>query len=66
MSPLTRFTVLTAVLCTLPAAYAQNHPTTPDTGEVSILNSDRNPEPENVEINVYEIFVDNAPPRPFR
>lgn len=61
MSPLTRFTVLTAVLCTLPAAYAQNHPTTPDTGEVSILNSDRNPESENVEINVYEIFVDNAP-----
>lgn len=61
MNTHTRFTVLAAALCILPAAYAQIHPTTPETGEVTIINSRDTPEEKETTINVYEFFLENAP-----
>ena len=58
MKTFTRFIALIPALCALPVTYAQNHPTTPEEGEVTILNS--NDGGETV-INVYDIFVENAP-----
>lgn len=45
----------------VPAVNAQNHPLTPKAQEVTILNAGRQNGPDSTQVNVYEIFVENAP-----
>lgn len=57
MNSTTRFISLAAALCALPAVNAQNHPTTPEDGEVTIINPHDGP----TVINLYDTFIENAP-----
>ena len=54
----TRLLPLLALVTALPAA-AQNHPTTPEWQDVTILNAFSDAPKDT--INIYEVFVENAP-----
>lgn len=62
MNTLTRFLLLAPALAPAICAPAQNHPTTPLSQEVTILNPSR--DGDTTIINVYEVFLDNAPKSP--
>ncbi len=62
MRTLSRIIALTVAIGAFPAAYSQNHPTIPSTGKVNIVNaSPDSAKNEEAVVNVYQIFIENAP-----
>lgn len=58
MSISIRFISAVSTFCMVAGVNAQNHPLTPDAGEVVIVNPR---DSGSTDINVYDVFVDNAP-----
>lgn len=61
MKTMTRTIALAALLCALPEAYSQNHPNTPEDGEVTIINAGSGNRADEPVINIYDVFLQNAP-----
>ena len=62
MNSLIRFAAVVPALCAFAGASSQNHPLTPQEGEVTIINPSATRSDSGLTvINIYNIFLQNAP-----
>ena len=58
---LSRFILLLPALGVMPGLYGQSHPNTPDYQEVTVINPHDRGSGDTTIVNVYNIFLENAP-----
>ena len=61
MNTFTRFIVFCPALAIVPSVFGQSHPLTPEYQEVTIVNPQSGVSSDTTVINVYNIFLENAP-----